>query len=102
MAQVKKYQNASGPLPGKFTMNGKSLSGQTALDRLWNVYKDTDVSEREMYNMAQRAISDGLEARYNPGDNTIQILDNNGVDVTAKYTADGLKASPSDSRFKRN
>lgn len=103
MALVKKYQNAAGPLPeGKFTMNGKHLLGQQALERITAAYKLDKNGPKDMYNIATRAIKDGNEAVYDPTENTIQILDNTGKDITTNYVDKGITASINDSAFKRN
>lgn len=94
MSQVKKFQ-----VGGKFRMNGWEISGQRALDNLAVAYAGSDPSERGMWNVAQRAIQDGYTAQYNNGDNSIQIFDTDGNDVTSKYT--DTKASTTDKGIKR-
>jgi len=88
------------PMLGNFSMNGKTIHGQNALDRLFSVYKDRDISERGMFNVADKAIRDGYNVTYNAGDNTIQIVDSNGNDITNNYM-DGIKAKTTDSLIKR-
>lgn len=88
------------PMLGNFSMNGKTIHGQNALDRLFSVYKDRDVSERGMFNVADKAIRDGYNVTYNAGDNTIQVVDSNGNDITNNYM-DGIKAKTTDSLIKR-
>lgn len=88
------------PTLGKFTMNGKTISGQTALDRLYNAYSSSDFGMRGMYDVAAKAIKDGNEARYNPENNTIEVYDSNGNNVTNQY-AQGISASPNDSNFRK-
>ena len=94
MSQVKKFQ-----VGGKFRMNGREISGQRALDNLAAAYAGSDPSERGMWNVAQRAIQDGYTAQYNNGDNSIQVFDLDGNDVTSKYT--DTKASTTDKGIKR-
>ena len=94
MSQVKKFQ-----VGGKFRMNGREISGQRALDNLAAAYAGSDPSERGMWNVAQRAIQDGYTAQYNNGDNSIQVFDVDGNDVTSKYT--DTKASTTDKGIKR-
>lgn len=94
MSQVKKFQ-----VGGKFRMNGREISGQRALDNLAAAYAGSDPSERGMWNVAQRAIQDGYTAQYNNGDNSIQVFDTYGNDVTNKYT--DTKASTTDKGIKR-
>ncbi len=88
------------PTLGKFTMNGRTISGQTALDRLYNAYSSSDFGMRGMYDVAAKAIKDGNEARYNPENNTIEVYDSNGNNVTSQY-AQGISASPNDSNFRK-
>ena len=88
------------PTLGKFTMNGRTISGQTALDRLYNAYSSSDFGMRGMYDVAAKAIKDGNEARYNPENNTIEVYDSNGTNVTSQY-AQGISASPNDSNFRK-
>jgi len=103
MALVKKYQNAAGPLPeGKFTMNGKHLLGQQALERIAAAYELDKNGPKDMYSIATRAIKDGNEAIYDPTENTIQILDSTGKDITSNYVGKGITASINDSTLKRN
>lgn len=84
---------------GSFSMNGRTIQGQLALDRLFDKYKDVDLSERGMYDVANKAILEGQKVIYNPANNTIQVLDESGNDITGNYTK--IKASPNDSVFKR-
>lgn len=87
------------PSLGSFSMNGRTIQGQLALDRLFDKYKDVDLSERGMYDVANKAILEGQKVIYNPANNTIQVLDESGNDITGNYTK--IKASPNDSIFKR-
>lgn len=109
MSQVRKYREA-GTLPaqpatkkvGKFTMNGRSIEGQLALDRLLTQASAQPGDERGMYSVAQKAIQDGNEAIYDPTNNTIQVLDSEGNNITNDYLDDKIKAKPTDSNFRRN
>ena len=94
--QQKEVTNSS---LGSFSMNGRTIQGQLALDRLFDKYKDVDLSERGMYDVANKAILEGQKVIYNPANNTIQVLDESGNDITGNYTK--IKASPNDSVFKR-
>ena len=94
MSQVKKFQAG-----GKFRMNGRELSGQKALDNLAAAFAGSDPSERGMWNIAQKAIQDGNTAQYNTSDNSIQVFDDKGNDITGTYYQG--KASTSDSGLKR-
>lgn len=103
MALVKKYQNAAGPLPeGKFTMNGKSLIGNMALERLAAAYKNKNDAPKDMYSIANQAIKDRNEVVYDPINNTIQIKNNLGEDITSNYIDKRITASANDSEFKKN
>lgn len=92
-------KEATSPSLGSFSMNGRTIQGQLALDRLFDKYKDVDLSERGMYDVANKAILEGQKVIYNPSNNTIQVLDESGNDITGNYTK--IKASPNDSLFKR-
>lgn len=92
-------KEATNPSLGSFSMNGRTIQGQLALDRLFDKYKDVDLSERGMYDVANKAILEGQKVIYNPANNTIQVLDESGNDITGNYTK--IKASPNDSIFKR-
>ena len=92
-------KEATNPSLGSFSMNGRTIQGQLALDRLFDKYKDVDLSERGMYDVANKAILEGQKVIYNPANNTIQVLDESGNDITGNYTK--IKASPNDSVFKR-
>lgn len=95
MSQVRKLQTG-----GKFRMNGRELSGQTAIDRLAAVYSGLPLEEREMFTVAQNAVKNGDTAEYDPTNNTITVTDSEGNNVTSKYT--DTTASVKDSKFKRN
>lgn len=95
MSQVRKLQTG-----GKFRMNGRELSGQTAIDRLSAVYNGLPLEEREMFTVAQNAVKNGDTAEYDPTNNTITVTDSEGNNVTSKYT--DTTASVKDSQFKRN
>ena len=92
-------KEVTNPSLGSFSMNGRTIQGQLALDRLFDKYKDVDLSERGMYDVANKAILEGQKVIYNPANNTIQVLDESGNDITGNYTK--IKASPNDSVFKR-
>ena len=92
-------KEVTSPSLGSFSMNGRTIQGQLALDRLFDKYKDVDLSERGMYDVANKAILEGQKVIYNPANNTIQVLDESGNDITGNYTK--IKASPNDSVFKR-
>lgn len=92
-------KEATSPRLGSFSMNGRTIQGQLALDRLFDKYKNVDLSERGMYDVANKAILEGKKVVYNPANNTIQVLDESGNDITGNYTK--IKASPNDSGFKR-
>lgn len=94
MSQVKKLQTG-----GKFRMNGREISGQTAIDRLAAVYSGLPLNEREMFTVAQSAIQNGDIAEYNPTNNTIRVTNVNGDDVTSNYT--NTRASVNNSEFKK-
>lgn len=94
MSQVKKLQQG-----GSFKMNGRTIYGQTAIDRLANVYKSLPLDEREMFTVAQQAIQNGDTVEYNPTNNTILVTNADGKDVTSTYTS--TKANVNNSRFKR-
>lgn len=81
-------------------MNGRELSGQTAIDRLAAVYSGLPLEEREMFTVAQNAVKNGDTAEYDPTNNTITVTDSEGNNVTSKYT--DTTASVKDSKFKRN
>lgn len=108
MSQVRKYQPGGTtptqeppkPKVGKFTINGKSLEGQTAIDKILAAYGNNS-TDTGMGNMAVKAIKDGNEAVYNSLDNSIQIIDSKGNDVTSKYLPKGITAKVSDSNFKK-
>ena len=68
-------KEATNPSLGSFSMNGRTIQGQLALDRLFDKYKDVDLSERGMYDVANKAILEGQKVIYNPANNTIQVLD---------------------------
>lgn len=107
MSQVRKYQSGGNtpaqeppkPKVGRFTMNGRSLEGQKAVDKILAAYRNS--SDTAMGNMAVKAIQDGNEAKYNSLDNSIQIVDNEGNDITSKYLPKGITAKVSDSAFKK-
>lgn len=88
------------PVLGNFSRDGRTIHGQNALDRLLNVYKDKDISEKGMFNVADKAIRDGYNVTYNTGDNTIKVTDISGNDITDDYM-DGIKAKTTDSLIKR-
>ena len=92
-------KEVTNPSLGSFSMNGRTIQGQLALDRLFDKYKDVDLSEKGMYDVANKAILEGQKVIYNPANNTIQVLDESGNDITGNYTK--IKASPNDSVFKR-
>lgn len=80
-------------------MNGRTIYGQTAIDRLANVYKSLPQDEREMFTVAQQAIQNGDTVEYNPTNNTIVVTNADGNDVTSTYTS--TKANVNNSRFKK-
>lgn len=88
------------PMLGNFSRDGRTIHGQNALDRLLNAYKDKDISEKGMFNVADKAIRDGYNVTYNTGDNTIKVTDISGNDITDDYM-DGIKAKTTDSLIKR-
>ena len=99
MSQVKKLQ-AGGTTPtGKFRMNGRELSGQTAIDRLSAVYSQLPLDEREMFTVAQNAVLQGNIAEYDPTNNTIRVTDKDGNVITNTYT--DTTARTTDSGVKR-
>ena len=100
MSQVKKLQaGGSNPPTGKFRMNGRELTGQTAIDRLAAVYGGLPLDEREMFTVAQKAVLDGNTAEYDPTNNTIRVVDKAGNTITDRYTS--TKASTTNSEFKK-
>jgi len=99
MSQVKKLQTGGNTPTGKFRMNGREISGQTAIDRLSAVYSGLPLDEREMFTVAQKAIQDGNTAEYDPTNNTIRVFGSTGNDITRSYT--NTKASTEDSNLKR-
>ena len=72
---------------GKFTMNGKSLSAQLALERLNKLYANTPGGERGYYAAASKAINEGHEFVYDPSTNTFKVLSgDDGSDITSQFT----------------
>lgn len=71
---------------GKFTMNGKSLDAQLALERLNKLYAGTSGGERSYYAAASKAINEGHEFVYDPSTNTFKVLNgNDGSDITSQF-----------------
>ena len=72
---------------GKFTMNGKSLDAQLALERLNKLYANTPGGERGYYTAASKAINEGHEFVYDPSTNTFKVLSgDDGSDITSQFT----------------
>lgn len=72
---------------GKFTMNGKSLDAQLALERLNKLYANTPGGERGYYAAASKAINEGHEFVYDPSTNTFKVLSgDDGSDITSQFT----------------
>ena len=72
---------------GKFTMNGKSLDAQLALERLNKLYAGTSSGERGYYTAASKAINEGHEFVYDPSTNTFKVISgDDGSDITSQFT----------------
>ena len=71
---------------GKFTMNGKSLDAQLALERLNKLYAGTSSGERGYYAAASKAINEGHEFIYDPSTNTFKVISgDDGSDITSNF-----------------
>ena len=71
---------------GKFTMNGKSLDAQLALERLNKLYAGTSSGERGYYAAASKAINEGHEFVYDPSTNTFKVISgDDGSDITSNF-----------------
>lgn len=99
MSQVKKLQPGGTTPNGKFRLNGREITGQFALDSLQAESNKIPIDERESFDAAMRAISDGNTVEYF-NNNTIKITDKNGNDISRNYIKS--KGNESDSTFLRN
>lgn len=93
-------QQAAVPQEGVFRKNGKTLTGQLAIDRLEELAAKQSGDEREGFSIVKRAIQDGNIVDYDSDRNEITITDKDGNDVFSKYS--DINASYDDSGFKRN
>lgn len=93
-------QQAAVPQEGVFRKNGRTLTGQLAIDRLEELAAKQSGDEREGFSIVKRAIQDGNIVDYDSDRNEITITDKDGNDVFSKYS--DINASYDDSGFKRN
>jgi len=101
MAQVKKLKKGSiiKAQEGTLTIGTKSLSGDTALERILKAANTTDPTERVFFSGAANAIRDGMDVVYDPINYTMDVYDSNNNNVTGQYLNTAVRAS--DSRFKK-
>ena len=90
MAQVKKLKKGG----GVFEMNGRTLEGQDAIDRVTGHTGETTAG-------ILRAIKNGLRTGYNPESNAPYVTDWEGNDLTEEYLSASKKVSPDDSMARR-